>query len=51
MASTTIQITSDLKKELNKMKLFIRETYEEVICNFIRTEKEIFVILNTCSKN
>ena len=41
MASTTIQISSDLQKELNKMKLFSRETYEEVIWNIIEDTKEL----------
>ncbi len=41
MASTTIQISSDLQKELNKMKLFDRETYEDVIWNIIEDTKEL----------
>ncbi|MFT4311379.1 MAG: hypothetical protein ACMXX7_02025 [Candidatus Woesearchaeota archaeon] len=41
MTSTTIQISSDLQKELNKMKLFNRETYEEVIWNIIEDTKEL----------
>ena len=41
MASTTIQISSDLQQELNKMKLFNRETYEEVIWNIIEDTKEL----------
>ena len=41
MESTTIQISSDLQKELNKMKLFSRETYEEVIWNIIEDTKEL----------
>ena len=41
MTSTTIQISSDLQKELNKMKLFSRETYEEVIWNIIEDTKEL----------
>ncbi|MBT3463418.1 hypothetical protein HOD20_02250 [archaeon] len=41
MASTTIQISHDLQKELNKMKLFSRETYEEVIWNVIEDTKEL----------
>lgn len=41
MASTTIQISSDLQIELNKMKLFNRETYEEVIWNIIEDTKEL----------
>ena len=41
MTSTTIQISSDLQRELNKMKLFNRETYEEVIWNIIEDTKEL----------
>ena len=41
MASTTIQISSKLQQELNKMKLFNRETYEEVIWNIIEDTKEL----------
>jgi len=41
MAQTTIQISSDLQQELNKMKLFNRETYEEVIWNIIEDTKEL----------
>ena len=41
MTSTTIQISSNLQKELNKMKLFDRETYEEVIWNIIEDTKEL----------
>ena len=41
MASTTIQISSDLQQELNKMKIFNRETYEEVIWNIIEDTKEL----------
>ena len=41
MAQTTIQISSDLQQELNKMKLFARETYEEVIWNIIEDTKEL----------
>ena len=41
MTSTTIQISKDLQKELNKMKLFSRETYEEVIWNVIEDTKEL----------
>lgn len=41
MTSTTIQISSDLQKELNKMKLYNRETYEEVIWNIIEDTKEL----------
>ncbi len=41
MATTTIQITTELQQELNKMKLFERETYEEVIWNIIEDTKEL----------
>ena len=41
MTSTTIQISQDLQQELNKMKLFARETYEEVIWNVIEDSKEL----------
>ncbi|MFT4309437.1 MAG: hypothetical protein ACMXYL_03040 [Candidatus Woesearchaeota archaeon] len=41
MESTTIQISSELQKELNKMKLYSRETYEEVIWNIIEDTKEL----------
>ena len=41
MAMTTIQISQDLQQELNKMKLFSRETYEEVIWNLIEDTKEL----------
>jgi predicted transcriptional regulator len=39
--ATTIQISNDLQQELNKMKLFDRETYEEVIWNVIEDSKEL----------
>jgi len=41
MVSTTIQISKGLRMELNKMKLFSRETYEEVIWNIIEDTKEL----------
>lgn len=41
MVSTTIQISSGLQEELNKMKLYNRETYEEVIWNMIEDTKEL----------
>ncbi len=41
MESTTIQISKNLKKELDKMKIFDRETYEEVIWDIIEDTKEI----------
>ena len=41
MVTTTIQISQDLQQELSKMKLFERETYEEVIWNVIEDTKEL----------
>jgi len=41
MGTTTIQISQDLQQELNRMKLFSRETYEEVIWNVIEDTKEL----------
>lgn len=41
MAQTTIQISQDLKEELNKRKLFDRETYEEVIWDLVEDTKEL----------
>ncbi|MBT6760932.1 hypothetical protein HOA88_01520 [Candidatus Woesearchaeota archaeon] len=38
---TTIQISQDLQKELNKMKLYNKETYEEVIWNIIEDTQEL----------
>jgi len=37
---TTIQVTRRTKKELQKMKLFPRETYEEVIQRLIEISRE-----------
>jgi hypothetical protein len=37
---TTIQVTKRTRKELQKMKLFPRETYEEVIQRLIEISKE-----------
>ncbi|KYK34855.1 MAG: hypothetical protein AYK18_13580 [Theionarchaea archaeon DG-70] len=37
---TTIQVTRRTKKELQKMKLFPRETYEEVIQRLIELSAE-----------
>jgi len=39
--ATTIQVSETLQKELNKMKLYVRETYEEVIWNIIEDTKEL----------
>ncbi len=41
MTSTTIQISQDLRQELNKKKLFFRETYEEVVWDIIEDTKEL----------
>ena len=41
MIQTTIQISQKLREELNKMKLFSRQTYEEVIWNIIEDTKEL----------
>lgn len=37
---TTIQVTKRTKKELQKMKLFPKETYEEVIQRLIEISRE-----------
>ena len=37
---TTIQVTEETKDALERMKLFPRETYEEVICRLIEISKE-----------
>ena len=37
---TTIQVTERTRKELQRMKLFPRETYEEVIQRLIEISKE-----------
>ena len=41
MINTTIQISQELQQELNKMKLFERETYEDVIWNVIEDTREL----------
>jgi predicted CopG family antitoxin len=41
--TTTIQVSEELQQELNRMKLFGRETYEEVIWNVIEDTKELSV--------
>lgn len=38
--ATTIQVTEETKDALERMKLFPRETYEEVICRLIEISKE-----------
>ena len=37
---TTIQVTEETKDALERMKLYPRETYEEVICRLIEISKE-----------
>lgn len=39
--ATTIQISSSLQNELTKMKIFDRETYEEIIWDLIEDTKEL----------
>ncbi len=39
--ATTIQISSGLQNELTKMKIFYRETYEEIIWDLIEDTKEL----------
>ncbi|PIN75431.1 hypothetical protein COV18_03375 [Candidatus Woesearchaeota archaeon CG10_big_fil_rev_8_21_14_0_10_37_12] len=39
--ATTIQISEELQKDLNKRKLFDRETYEEVIWDLIEDGMEL----------
>lgn len=39
--ATTIQISSGLQNELTKMKIFNRETYEEIIWDLIEDAKEL----------
>jgi hypothetical protein len=41
--TTTIQISNDLQDELSRMKLYSRETYEEVIWNIIEDTKELSI--------
>lgn len=38
--ATTIQVTEETKEALERMKLFPRETYEDVICRLIEISKE-----------
>lgn len=38
---TTIQISEELKKELQKRKMYVKETYEEVIWNLIEDTQEL----------
>lgn len=39
--ATTIQISKDLQEELNKRKIFNRETYEEVIWDIMEDTMEL----------
>ena len=39
--ATTIQISEDLQKELNKRKFFDRETYEEVIWDLLEDTMQL----------
>jgi predicted transcriptional regulator len=39
--STTIQISEDLQQELNRRKIFSRETYEEIIWDMVEDTKEL----------
>jgi predicted CopG family antitoxin len=39
--STTIQISDEVKKTLDKMKIFERETYNEIIINMIEDNLEL----------
>lgn len=41
MTSTTIQISQNLHRELNRKKLFSKETYEEVIWDIIEDTREL----------
>ncbi len=41
MVNTTIQISQDLQEALNKKKLFIKETYEEVIWDLLEDTMEL----------
>ena len=41
MGKTTIQISTELKDALNKMKIFKNESYEEVIWDLIDDRKEL----------
>jgi predicted transcriptional regulator len=38
---TTIQISEELKKELQKRKMYTKETYEEVIWDLIEDTQEL----------
>ncbi len=44
---TTIQVSNEVKQKLEKMKLFVRESYNEIIERMIEDEME----LNEKTKN
>lgn len=39
--TTTIQISNDIKKELDKKKMFSRETYNDVIARMLEDDMEV----------
>ena len=39
--TTTIQISDEMKAKLDKLKLYARETYEEIIWNLIEDQMEL----------
>ena len=39
--TTTIQISDDVKRTLEKMRIFERETYNEIIENMLEDQMEI----------
>jgi len=41
MGKTTIQISTELKEALTKMKIFKNESYEEIIWDLIDDRKEL----------
>jgi len=41
MATTTIQLSKELKKTLESMKLYPRETYEEVLQRILEDLREL----------
>jgi len=43
MATTTIQITEDLKEVLAQRKMYDKETYEEVIMDLLEDSMELSV--------
>jgi len=38
---TTIQVSEELKRELNKLKLYHRESYEDVIWDLLEANMEL----------